>query len=59
MPKKLSEIKKKEMVDAFKKESTFDELVILYKLKVNTIKKHLKSLLSESEFKKIINFKKN
>lgn len=58
MPKKLSEIKKKEMVDAFKKGANLDELVILYKLKVNTIKKHLKSLLSESEFKKIISLKK-
>ena len=55
MPRTLSEIKKKEMVAAFRKGVTLDELSILYKLKVITIKKHLKNSLGETEFKKTIN----
>ena len=57
MPRTLSEIKKKEMVAAFKKGVNLDELSILYKLKVITIKKHLKNSLGETEFKKTINLK--
>ena len=55
LPRTLSEIKKKEMVAAFKKGVNLDELSILYKLKVITIKKHLKNSLGETEFKKTIN----
>ena len=57
MPRTLSEIKKKEMVAAFKRGVNLDELSILYKLKVITIKKHLKNSLGEIEFKKTINLK--
>ena len=57
MPRTLSEIKKKEMVAAFKKGVNLDELSSLYKLKVITIKKHLKNSLGETEFKETINLK--
>ena len=59
LPRTLSEIKKKEMVGAFKKGVNLDELSILYKLKVITIKKHLKNSLGETEFKKTINLNQN
>ena len=45
------------MVEAFKKGASLDDLSILYKLKVSTIKKHLKNSLGETEFKKTINLK--
>ena len=53
MPKILSEIKKKEMVEAFKNGFSLEELEIKYGLKRLTIVKHLKSFLSENEFKKL------
>ena len=57
MPRTLSEIKKKKWSQHLKGVN-LDELSILYKLKVITIKKHLKNSLGEIEFKKTINLNK-
>ena len=56
MPKILTAIKKKEMLELFKTGFSIDELANKYCLKKLTIKKHLKSLLGDSEFKKIIKY---
>ncbi len=47
------------MVELFKTGLGIDELVKKYRLQKLTIKKHLKSLLGDSEFKKIIKFIEN
>lgn len=47
MPKKLSEEKKKEMVELFKKGEDLKDLSILYSFKESTIIKHLKNLMDD------------
>ena len=53
MPKILSELKKKEMLYAFKNGESIEGLEIKYGLKKVTITKHLKSLIDNAEFMKI------
>ena len=55
MPKILSEIKKKQMVESFKCGTPLEDLSIEYGLKKVTIIKHLKNLIGSSEFKNIEN----
>ena len=54
MPKILSDLQKKEMTELFKKGLSFDELVNKYDLKKPTIIKHLKTLMGEDQYKKIL-----
>ena len=54
MPKILSDLQKKEMTEFFKKGLSFDELVNKYDLKKPTIIKHLKTLMGEDQYKKIL-----
>ena len=51
LPKILSELKKKEMLEAFKKGKSIEDLEVRYGLKRVTITKHLKSLIDIKEFK--------
>ena len=53
MPKILSELKKKEMLQAFKNGNSLEDLEVKYGLKKVTIAKHLKSLIDSAEFMKI------
>ena len=53
MPKILSEIKKKQMVESFRSGACFEDLSITYGLKKVTIIKHLKSLIGLSEYKNL------
>ena len=53
MPKILSEIKKKQMVESFKGGTLLEDLSIEYGLKKVTIIKHLKNLIGSAEFKNI------
>ena len=61
MPKILSELKKKEMLEAFKNGTSIEDLEVRYGLKRLTITKHLKSLIDLKEFKKLteLNSSKN
>ena len=61
MPKILSELKKKEMLQAFKNGNSLEDLEVKYELKKVTIAKHLKSLIDSAEFMKIakLNSSKN
>ena len=61
MPKILSELKKKEMLYAFKNGNSLEDLEVKYELKKVTIAKHLKSLIDSAEFMKIakLNSSKN
>lgn len=54
MPKKVSENQKQEMVDSFKNGKTIDELSEKYKCTKITIKKHLKKVIDEKDFKNLI-----
>ena len=56
MPKTLSDRQKKEMTELFKKGVSIDELVNKYDLKKPTIIKHLKTLMGEDHYKKILQF---
>ncbi len=53
MPKRISEKQKKEMLDRFLKGEKIDQLSERYTCTKNTVTKHLKNILSESDFKKI------
>ena len=53
MPKRISEKQKKEMLDRFLKGEKIDQLSERYSCTKNTVTKHLKNILSESDFKKI------
>lgn len=53
MPKKVSEIQIKEMVDDFINGKNIEELSKKFNCTKNTITRHLKNNLSESEFKKL------
>ena len=54
MPKKVSEIQIKEMVDDFKNGKNIEELSKKFNCTKITITRHLKNNLSESEFKKLL-----
>ncbi len=54
MPKKVSEIQIKEMADDFKNCKNIEELSKKFNCTKNTITRHLKNNLSESEFKKLL-----
>ena len=54
MPKSLSDFQKKEMAQLFLSGTSLEDIVNQYGLKMPTIKKHLKSLLGDLEFNKIL-----
>ena len=54
MAKKVSEIQKKEMVDNFINGKTIEQLSKDFNCTKNTITRHLKKIISESEYKKLI-----
>ena len=47
MPKRLSDEKKKEMAEAFKKGSDIEQLSNRYSLTESTVRKHLKLILGD------------
>jgi len=54
VPKSLSDFQKKEMAQLFTSGSSLEDIANQYGLKTPTIKKHLKSLIGELEFNKIL-----
>ena len=54
MPKKLSEIQKKEMINSFCKGMTINQLSDRYKITKITITRHLKKEIDEKKFKRIL-----
>ena len=54
MPKKVSEIQKKEMIDSFIKGKTIDELSSKFKCAKTTITRHLKQNISQDDYKNLI-----
>ncbi len=54
MAKKVSEIQKKEMVDNFINGKTIEQLSKDFNCTKNTVTRHLKKIISESEYKKLI-----
>ena len=55
MPKKVSEIQKKEIVSSFTKGKTIDELSKEYNCTKLTITRHLKKSISEKDYKNFLN----
>lgn len=54
MPKKFSEVQKKEMVNSFINGKTIDELSSLFEFSKITITRNLKIMVGESEYKKLL-----
>ena len=54
MPRKVSEIEKKEMINYLMEGKTLDELAQKFKFTKLTITRNLKNLMGESDFKKLI-----
>ena len=54
MPKKVSEIQKKEMIDSFINGTTIDELSNIFKCTKTTITRHLKQNISENDYKNLV-----
>ena len=54
MPKKVSEIQKKEMIESFINGKTIDELSSKFKCTKTTITRHLKQNISENDYKNLI-----
>ena len=50
MPKKLSELQKKEMIDSFVNGKSIDQLSEIYNYSRNTIIRHLKGGLSKDKY---------
>ena len=59
MPKKISEIEKKEMIDSFIKGKTVDELSEKYSCTKMTITRHLKVGISKDKYKELNSRKNN
>lgn len=59
MPKKLSEIQKKEMINSFCNGMTIDQLSDKYKITKITITRNLKKEIDEKNFKRIIEKNRN
>ena len=53
MPKKVSDLQKKEILDSFSKGSSIKDLSKIYNFSVPTITRQLKIILGEEEFKRI------
>ena len=51
MPKKLSELQKKEMIDSFVNGKSIDQLSEIYNYSRNTIIRHLKGGISKDKYK--------
>ena len=54
MPKKLSELQKKEMIDSFVNGKSIDQLSEIYNYSRNTIIRHLKGGLSKDKYKELV-----
>ena len=54
MPKKVSEIQKKEMIESFINGKTIDELSSKFKCAKTTITRHLKQNISENDYKNLV-----
>ncbi len=59
MPKKLSEIQKKEMINSFRNGMTIDQLSDKYKITKITITRNLKKEIDEKDFKRIVEKNRN
>ena len=59
MPKKLSEIQKKEMINSFCNGMTIDQLSDKYKITKITITRNLKKEIDEKDFKRIVEKNRN
>ena len=59
MPKKLSELQKKEMIDSFVNGKSIDQLSEIYNYSRNTIIRHLKGGISKDKYKELTSRKNN